>query len=200
MNVAKDTFRRQYRFWLDLFRPDESELSEYVDNLKEHRSFSSTIREALTLIRDLRAGNYDVLLSLFPQVVERIRQDGKQDTPPDSSNNGNLEAQIDRIEQLIISNVTSSNGGMVAAAHQAQLKQLPAPAPDDTQLIEITEIEQDSGETLNNFMRSMSGLTGQTYKPIAPKAKPEQGGIKKMDVNLALPPPDFEEDEINIFA
>lgn len=67
------SFRLRFTFWLDLDKPEENELADYIDELKRQRKFVTTIKQGLRLIRDLRAGNTDVLLELFPLVVERLR-------------------------------------------------------------------------------------------------------------------------------
>ena len=67
------SFRLRFTFWLDLDKPEENELAGYIDELKQQRKFVTTIKQGLKLIRDLRAGKTDVLLELFPLVVERLR-------------------------------------------------------------------------------------------------------------------------------
>lgn len=73
MKKAQKSFRMRFAFWLDDLRQDESELITYIDELKQQRKFVTTIKQGLKLIRDLRTGNTDVLLELFPLVVERLR-------------------------------------------------------------------------------------------------------------------------------
>jgi len=65
-------WRGQFRFWLDAHKPGEYSLGKYINSLKDERKFASTIRDAIRLIRDLRAGRVDVLLELFPFVRDAI--------------------------------------------------------------------------------------------------------------------------------
>lgn len=64
--------RFQYKFWLDAYVQAEYSLMETIEALKAERKFAVTMRNALRLIIDLSSGNIDVLLELFPWVVERI--------------------------------------------------------------------------------------------------------------------------------
>ena len=57
-----------FRFWLDVFKPQESELVDTIESLKNNRSFTQTIRDGIRLICDLREGKLDVLFELFPWV------------------------------------------------------------------------------------------------------------------------------------
>src|SRR5574341_1141957 len=71
--MEKKEYRRQYRFWLDVMQPGEDDLAKYIDDLKKTRHFAQTIRDGLRLIRDLRQGKVDVLLSLFPWIEDYFR-------------------------------------------------------------------------------------------------------------------------------
>lgn len=73
MEQRRKSFRLRFAFQLDDMRQDESELIDYIQELKTQRKFVTTIKQGLRLIRDLRAGRSDVLLSLFPHVVENLR-------------------------------------------------------------------------------------------------------------------------------
>lgn len=73
MKKTQQSFRMRFAFWLDDMRQDESDLITYIDELKQQRKFVTTVKQGLWLMRDLRAGNTDALLELFPRVVERLR-------------------------------------------------------------------------------------------------------------------------------
>lgn len=63
-------------------------LPDVVKNLTSEGLLSSTIRQALLLIVDLRAGRVDVLLELFPFVTDALmerRRTFVQDTVQDKS-------------------------------------------------------------------------------------------------------------------
>lgn len=77
MKQDKKSFRVRHDFWLDVVRPDQHEISEYLEDMKHQRLFSKTIRDGVRLIRDLRAGNVDVLCELFPMIGERLQPKGQ---------------------------------------------------------------------------------------------------------------------------
>lgn len=101
-NAFKNTHRLQFRFWLDVMREDENDLAEYVEDLKIKRSFAKTIRDALHLIRDLRAGKIDWLLFLFPWVYQAIYTQVEADIlarqQPASEPQDLIMAQLARLE------------------------------------------------------------------------------------------------------
>jgi hypothetical protein len=72
--LTKKDHRLQFRFWLDVVRPEEKALAEYVEELKERRRFAQSIRDALCLLRDLQAGRITVLLALFPWIEDYFRE------------------------------------------------------------------------------------------------------------------------------
>jgi len=74
----KQSFRLMFKFWLDMHKPEEEALADTIDQLKQERSFSKTIRDGIRLVVSLRCGETDVLEELFPAVVAAIRgNDGK---------------------------------------------------------------------------------------------------------------------------
>ena len=54
-----------WKFWLDVEKANESTISDYRGQLKERRQYTSIIRDALRLIRDLRQESLNVLFELF---------------------------------------------------------------------------------------------------------------------------------------
>ena len=81
MPSAPRSFRKRHEFWLDLGKPRENRIANLIAELKEKRSFASSVRDGLRLIVDLRAGRVDVLRALFPSVVAQIEAGAR---PPDS--------------------------------------------------------------------------------------------------------------------
>jgi hypothetical protein len=67
--------RVTYRFWLDAMKDAELELGQEILLLKKRRKFQTTVKDALRLVIDLRAGRVDVLLQLFPWVRDVITQE-----------------------------------------------------------------------------------------------------------------------------
>lgn len=73
-SVVNDSrYQMQFRFWLNVMSEQEEALAQYAHQLKEQRRFAQTIRDALSLIRDLRAGRVVVLLALFPWIEDHFR-------------------------------------------------------------------------------------------------------------------------------
>ena len=66
--MSRQSYRVQHKFWLDITKNEEHALDEKIQQLKQGRGFSQTIRDALNLIWDLREGRLDVLFELFPWV------------------------------------------------------------------------------------------------------------------------------------
>ncbi len=72
MIMAIERHRRRFNFWLDTHKPDDRELAEAIDELKEKRQFMKSLRQAFTLLLSLRSHDTSVLLSLFPWVSEEL--------------------------------------------------------------------------------------------------------------------------------
>jgi hypothetical protein len=138
-------FRLRFTFWLDVQKPDEAELAETIDVLKQERTFASTIRDGIRLICDLRAGRVDMLLELFPWVRESL-----QSTPTAPVEKG-LQEQIARLEALLIA---QGNVPIQSAAER--------PAAQATQegraALEVTASKASAETVAKNFLTSMKSL------------------------------------------
>lgn len=66
--MAQKSHRLMFRFWLDIFKSEEAEIADTIENLKNERSFTQAIRDGIRLICNLRDGKLDVLFELFPWV------------------------------------------------------------------------------------------------------------------------------------
>lgn len=91
-------FRIRQVFWLDLTKQDEADLADYIATLKEQRKFVTTIKQGLRLIRDLREGNVEVLIELFPHLRERLARPDVGTTPGGFDT---LLQQLSRLERQI---------------------------------------------------------------------------------------------------
>ena len=177
--------RMQHRFWLDVSRDEENELDAYALKLKEQRSFVTTIRDGLRLIRDLREQRLDVLFSLFPFVHSWLEERAQtiaqamKDTPGSDENSGGggldtINEKISRLEQLLIAQNTNQGGGLLLAAKEASAapKLLPPGtfryADDDEIDLEIKRatIGADYNPSFN-FMISVAAATGD-YQNLPP--------------------------------
>lgn len=67
--------RVQFKFWMNIAKDDEFELSMEMMLLKSRRKFATTIKDGLRLMVDLRAGKIDVLLELFPFVRDAMAKE-----------------------------------------------------------------------------------------------------------------------------
>lgn len=142
--------RYQFRFWLDAAKDDELELCAYHDQLKERRQWQPTIRDALRLIRDLRAGRVNVLLELFPS-IERIFEDrflerhGRNDSPATAEFTAIMRQQAAILEQL-------ANGQQMQPAHRVVAPQIKLTGDI------FTSETADPSETRQDFAASMGNL------------------------------------------
>lgn len=71
--ARKSRYRLRYTFWLDHADPDEVAVADTIEMLKNERSFASTVRDGIMLINELRQGKTDLLLKLFPWIVDALR-------------------------------------------------------------------------------------------------------------------------------
>jgi len=90
--------RFQYKFWLDAYVQAEYSIMETIEVLKAERKFAATMRNALRLIIDLSSGNIEVLLELFPWVVERV---GAAQPAPIAHDNTDILREIQRLQEMI---------------------------------------------------------------------------------------------------
>ena len=51
--MTKERFRLQFKFWLDVNKPDEYALAEIIAELKENKTFSKAIRDGIRLVQAL---------------------------------------------------------------------------------------------------------------------------------------------------
>lgn len=65
-------YRSQFKFWLDVNKPDEQALAALCEDLKRRGLYTKTIRDGINLVDDLRNGRLDVLFTLYPWVKELV--------------------------------------------------------------------------------------------------------------------------------
>lgn len=66
--------RMQFKFWLDANRENEAALGAYLDDMKQKRKLTATIRDAVRLLWWLRSGRAEVLLEMFPNIEDMIQR------------------------------------------------------------------------------------------------------------------------------
>lgn len=110
----------RWDFWLDVAKPEQHELAEYLEQMKHERLFAKTIRDGIRLIRDLRAGNVTVLVELFPALAERLQ-------PPQHT--AELASLVDQFKAMMHTAPVMPSG-------------LPIPLPnfDDSQPVKVTAV------------------------------------------------------------
>lgn len=67
--------RVQFKFWMNIVKDNEFELSTEMMLMRKRRKFKATIMDSLRLMLDLRAGKIDVLLELFPFVRDAVARE-----------------------------------------------------------------------------------------------------------------------------
>ena len=155
--------RFKFEFWLDANKDDELLLMEDIDGLKRNRLFSKTIRDGIRLIMDLRKGNLDVLVELFPQFKSRICDENTNRAGDDDD----LHAKIDRLESMMLQQVEP--GGMLMSARKSAaggpkkigLGSLDAPRIDDDDEDTLVIKKDTSTHASENFLRAMFALQGE---------------------------------------
>lgn len=145
-------FRLRQVFWLDMNKPDEEALAATIEDLKQRRTFVTTIRDGIRLICDLRRGKLDVLFELFPWVRAEFLEYMQSLQPDKSAAEIRLEQQLARLERLLLQQVSAPGGPRPLT--------LPRPAADedDAALVKITKAKVDGKQIAQNFINSMMRL------------------------------------------
>jgi hypothetical protein len=156
--MATGRFRLKFMFWLDVAKEDESRLAEQIEELKQHRSYSRTIRDGIRLIYDLRAGRTDVLFALFPWLKVEL-------TPqPVAATESQLQLEIAQLRELILGQGSSvsltpnSNSGPKPLA----MPKIAMPAfddDDDDDQDTIVLRKDTTTDVTANFLKSVFALS-----------------------------------------
>ena len=196
MTQTRKPFRLMYKFWLNMDKPEERDIGETIEDLKAQRSFSRVVRDGIRLIVDLKRGNVDVLLALFPWIDGYFRDKYTTPTPPDTSG---LQRDIEILKQMVASQQSS---GYAHKPAQLTAGNNPSPPDDDAFLDGLTdslEVKQDetaaarSSENMRNTLWAMADGKGAwaSDKPANGKRKADfrqQGNAKAMVVPAIMPP------------
>jgi hypothetical protein len=158
--MQKNRFRLRFTFWLDLLKPEEEQLADQIEVLKNDRSFAGTIRDGIRLISDLRAGRLDVLFELFPWVRAEFLEYVQSLQPPKNSAESELERQLARLEALLLQ---QGNISVAAAKPLANIgpKSMSVPkfsVPDDDDVVLEVRADTSSSNSAQNFINSMLRL------------------------------------------
>jgi hypothetical protein len=163
MNTTKARLR--FNFWLDIRRDDEFAVAEQIQLLKRQRAFAKTVRDGIRLICDLRAGNVDVLLELFPFVQSKLTPQ----TPP-PADNSDLKREIQMLKDLMLHSATPPMVAAPVGILRSSASTIGGPKPLSAPKFDLPRFEDDDeAETLiltkdtrtnsaQNFLDSMLAL------------------------------------------
>jgi hypothetical protein len=65
--------RKVFRFVLDYKKNQEAWIGEWLESLTKYHLYLPTMRDAISLFMDLKAGNLDLIYKMFPDVVRKIQ-------------------------------------------------------------------------------------------------------------------------------
>jgi hypothetical protein len=89
--------RGKFSFWLDFKHDDSLIIAEAIDDLKRNRSFSAVIRDGIMIVNELRQGKIDLLVKLYPFVLDAITALIPPPEPPPMPDNADLIEQFRRM-------------------------------------------------------------------------------------------------------
>jgi len=157
--------RRHWRFWININDPGQEELNRFCEWASEQRKLAQLIRDGLRLMGTLREGRVDVLIEMFPFVLQALTPS----VSSEPSRSGDTDKRLERIEQLLLENnqgTTYQMNGIGGAGPKAlNVPKISLPAFDDdddmdTLVIQASTLKVD---TAANFLSSLTGLTGKDY-------------------------------------
>ena len=150
--MAKQRFRLQFKFWLDMHKADERDLAEQIEDLKQGGAFTKAVRDGIHLVVDLWHGNLDVLITLFPWVEDAFYQRFTEQQPETS-----IQLQLARLEKLLIeqgSTPINSEPQKKVVVPQVTTAIL---GDEDSGLIKIKKA-RSSADSAQNFLNSAFNL------------------------------------------
>lgn len=151
-------FKKRFEFWLDFDKPDQLAIAEKIDVMKERRQFAPNVRDGLLLVEDLREGNVEVLLQLFPDIRERLSVP-EPPSPPADTNETRLATALEQLASAI-----------KHSGHHTQPALAAGPLPptglgkpheiDALPEVKVRESRGDGGQSSQNFLNSLMSLQG----------------------------------------
>lgn len=151
--MAKERFRLQFKFWLDVNKADEYHIAELIDELKRGGAFSKAIRDGLRLIADLWRGNLDVLLTLFPWVEDAFYERFAAQQP---DTDDALQQRLDSLEKLLLQQGNVPLETAVSGPKPLAKGVPKSDTPDDDLL--VMRKAQSDGSSSRNFLDSAFSL------------------------------------------
>lgn len=134
-----------------MMNDEQQALADYIAELKAMRTFVTTVRDGLRLIRDLRSGEINVLLELFPMVAAKLQK------PAPQASNDDIKREIAALQELLLSQ--NSNAPLVAAPRALNApSSFALPALDDDDGDTLVLNKDTSTDSAMNFLNSMMSL------------------------------------------
>ncbi len=174
--ARKQTFRLRFTFWLDMLNDIEQDLADYIETLKTQRSFVKTVRNGLRVMRDLQAGQVEILFELFPWIKAEFIAGVMPKPDTDPSGNEKIRKELEQIRDLLLRNSTppivaseaptgnirmlTANGAAAPGAPRAlNVPALTLPTFDDDEDGDTLIIGRDTSvDSALNFVNSMLAL------------------------------------------
>lgn len=150
-------FKKRFEFWLDFEKPEQLAIAEKIDVMKERRQFAPNIRNGLLLMEDLREGNVEILLQLFPDIRERL----SVPPPPPLPKDTNETRLATALEQLASAIKQSGRQTPLLASGATPPTGLGTPREmDPLPEVKVRESDSDNGQSTQNFLNSLLSLQG----------------------------------------
>ena len=161
-------FRLRQTFWLNLLKPEEAELADTIEILKNERSFAKVIRDGIRLVNDLRKGKLDVLFELFPWVRAEFLEYMRALQPQPVADTHSMSEQLARLEKLLLEqgNVpvqSASEPGSITVTGGPKLLVVPSVAAsvfDDDDVVLDIRRDGSSMDASRNFLNSVLAFAG----------------------------------------
>jgi len=138
-----------HKFWLDLTKDDQDHLDEQINELKQARTFTQTVREGIRLICDLRQGNMTVLFELFPWIKADLLADVQ---PQETVGEKAIREQLERIEAQLAGQGIDFDTKAIQLVNRREASD----AQDDD--IQLAIKKDTSTNAADNFLNSMMAL------------------------------------------
>jgi len=162
--------RYQFRFWLDITKPDELAIGQELETLKKRRQFARTIRDALRLFVSLSRGDVSVLRELFPAVVAELETSKTQPATGDL-------IQAITTQTLILERLAAGNSN--GDGHTAERPALPAPELPSP----FVAASVDPDESRRNFAASLGNLFSEDNDDLI-EIQPARGNGQQIATNF----------------
>ena len=170
--------RRQFRFWLDAAKPEEAALGLRLEELGKKRKFATLIKDAVRLMLALMSGDLSVLIELFPNVVQQIKEQGRAEAAESSAivqfqaiiaqaaeaaANKTAEAiESKRESAMIESPAPTAGGGLKPFGGVKSLSAAPISPPrfddEDDMVLSVTKADNTGSNAGANLIRSLLAL------------------------------------------